>query len=77
MITVAYNKDSKKILGFIVADYEINPEEVFGEFINYEVVQTEIMPPLTGYDKYIVDIENGELKDYILQGEDSNEKTSL
>lgn len=77
MITIAYNKDNKKILGFISTDYEINPEEVFGNFENYEVVKTEIEPPLTGFKKYEVDIENGELKNYILKGEDKNEETSL
>ena len=65
MVTIAYNKDSKQILGFIIAEYEINPKEVFDGFENYEVIKTEIKPPFKGYNKYMVNIENNELKSYI------------
>lgn len=56
MYNIAYDKVNKKILGFIKAEGNIDLEEVFANFQNYEIIKTEQTPPIIDYEKYKVDI---------------------
>lgn len=57
---IAYNKYSKKILGFITNDYSKLEDmaEVFKEFENYDVVQTDVEVP-NNFDEYKVVMGGG------------------
>ncbi|MBR3280913.1 MAG: hypothetical protein IKI57_03590 [Clostridia bacterium] len=58
---IAYDKDTYRILGFISNDYiDISQtEEVFKNFENYEVIETDAIqvPPL--FDNYRLKFEEG------------------
>jgi hypothetical protein len=60
---IAYDKDTYRILGFIANDYmDISQtEEVFKNFENYEVIETDAIqiPPL--FDNYRLIFEEGTL----------------
>lgn len=66
MFNIAYDKDTKQILGFIDTNEEINPEEVFSNFHNYEVIKTDKRPPIIDFDKHTINFENNEISFPIL-----------
>lgn len=61
MYTIAYDKDTKRILGFIKANEPINPFEVFSGFQNYLIKETDAMPPTIDFDNYVLNEENEEV----------------
>ncbi len=61
MYTIAYDKDTKRILGFIKANEPINPFEVFSGFQNYLIKETDAMPPTINFDNYVLNEENEEV----------------
>lgn len=61
MYTIAYDKDTKRILGFIKANEPINPFEVFSGFQNYLIKETDAMPPTIDFDNYVLNGENEEV----------------
>lgn len=61
MYTIAYDKDTKRILGFIKATKPINPFEVFSGFQNYLIKETDAMPPTIDFDNYVLNEENEEV----------------
>lgn len=66
MVHIAYNKETYSIIAFLINDYEIvNPAEVFDGFENYIYKVTNILPPLSNYKKYKVEIKDGEIVDYL------------
>lgn len=64
MYHIAYDKDTLHILGFIGTEDEINPDEVFANFDNYEYKKTTIQPPFSDYNNYVVQLENDEIVGY-------------
>lgn len=78
MVHLAYDRKTLKILGFIITEEEINPNEVFGQFQNYEVIKTKLEPPFTGYTKYIVEFgENNEVIGYKMNEENKQEDNKV
>lgn len=74
MVHVAYDKDTQKILAFIVTNDEINNEEVFANFDNYDVVKTDIQPPFSQYKKYTVIFDKeGKVVGYEIKENENNE----
>lgn len=61
MYTIAYDKDTKRILGFIKANEPINSFEVFSGFQNYLIKETDAMPPTIDFDNYVLNEENEEV----------------
>lgn len=61
MYTIAYDKDTKRILGFIKTNEPINPFEVFSRFQNYLIKETDAMPPTVDFDNYVLNEENEEV----------------
>lgn len=61
MYTIAYDKDTKRILGFIKANEPINQFEVFSRFQNYLIKETDAMPPIIDFDNYVLNEENEEV----------------
>ena len=61
---IAYDKDNFRILAFIQNNYTKieDTEEIFQNFENYEVVQTNIKVP-SNYSNYMVILEDGNLKE--------------
>lgn len=59
---IAYDKDTKQVLGFITNDYTTIEEaaEVFQNFENYEIAKIEIELP-QDFSDYKVIIENGQV----------------
>lgn len=62
MYHIAYEKETNKILGFIKTDSLFEPKEVFVDFKDYEVLQTEEEPPFFEFDNYKIEKENEKIK---------------
>lgn len=78
MVHLAYDRKTLKILGFIITEEEINPNEVFEQFQNYEVIKTEVEPPFIGYTKCIVEFdENNEVIGYKMNEENKQEDNKV
>lgn len=58
MIYIAIDKESKKILGYIKTDIKPKLEEVFANYADYDIIETEEEPPILGYENYKVEKEN-------------------
>lgn len=57
---IAYDKDTFKILGFIRNDYSKleDVDEVFQNFENYEIVETDVEMPENFYNLKVIIREN-------------------
>lgn len=65
MVHIAYDKESLKILAFLINNSDnIKPEEVFSGFENYNYKTTDIEPPFGNYKKHKVVLNEDEIVGY-------------